>query len=81
MQLHELLEQVTDAASFLAFAQALAADRRAAPDSWENPSLPEFLEAALSWAEDSDFGLTQGLSPGNPWRQFAVFLYCGKIYE
>ncbi len=91
-----LLEKVEDAPSFLAFARALAADRsraageeKAAPRSlygpdaggWENTSIESFLDAAISWAEDSDFGLAQGLSPANPWRQFAVFLYCGKIYE
>jgi len=47
---------------------------------WRNFTIVDFLEASLSWAEDSDFGARQGISP-NPWRQFATFLYCGKIYE
>jgi hypothetical protein len=38
-------------------------------------------EAALSWAEDTDMGVDQGLPPEPSWRAFAVFLYCGKIYE
>ena len=30
---------------------------------------------------DSQFGQTQGPGTTNPWRVFATFLYCGKIYE
>jgi hypothetical protein len=96
MGLRELLEQVEDAESFLVFARALAEDRCAAvaeervnpgspygPDAggWENTTIEAFLQGAIGWAEDSRFGLKQGLSPSNPWRQFASFLYCGKIYE
>ena len=87
---------VTDAASLLAFARALAADRtasvareRVAPSSpygpdaggWENTTIEAFLESAIAWAEDSGFGVRQGLSPSNPWGQFAAFLHGGKIYE
>jgi len=89
-------DAVEDAASFLVFARALLADRelsvrlereqpspsyRSGHCSWENGSIEGFLEAAISWAEDSNFGQGQGIDPENPWRQFAVFLYCGKIYE
>lgn len=89
-------ERVNDPASFLAFARALAADRAASVASekmasrsprrpeaggWENTTIGSFLEGASDWAESTNFGVTQGLSPDNPWRQFAVFLYCGKIYE
>lgn len=96
MELHEQLERVTDQESFLAFVRALAQDRRSAaqaesknaaspygPDAggWENTSIESFLEAAIAWAEDSNFGLKQGLASVSPWRKFAVFLYYGKIYE
>jgi hypothetical protein len=96
MELHEQLDRVTDQASFLAFARALAQDRAAAAqadatssaspfgadaDGWESTSIESFLEAAVSWAEDSDFGARQGLASASPWKQFAVFLYAGKIYE
>ena len=47
---------------------------------WNNFTISAFLEASLAWAEDSDFGKRQSISE-NPWRQFATFLYCGKIYE
>ena len=91
-----LLESVNSGDSLLAFVEALAKDRRDAviaekgnpsspygPDAggWENTSIETFLETAASWAEDTNFGLTQGLPPDNPWRRFAVFLYLGKIYE
>lgn len=75
------LEVVTDEATFLAFVQALAQDRRADGKTWENDSIEDFLEAAGSWADDSGFGASQGLSAASPWKKFALFLYCGKIYE
>ena len=93
---HEVLERVSDRASFLAFAKALLADRldetakeRDAPSSpygpgangWENSTIEGFLGSAISWAEDANFGNSQGLEGKGPWYAFAVFLYCGKIYE
>ena len=97
MELNEALEKVNDEASFLVFAKALLADRedevrkeKIKPSSpygpgangWENGSIEAYIESAIAWAEDSNFGKSQ--EPGiqeNPWKQFAVFLYCGKIYE
>ena len=96
MQLHDALESVSDPASFLAFVRLLAGDRadevrkEAANPShpygpgvngWENGTIEAFLAAAISWADSTDFGLSQGLSPDSPWKRFAVFLYSGKIYE
>jgi len=52
-----------------------------AAEHWENGSIEDFLAAASAWAVDSEFGSTQGLSSASPWRKFATFLYCGKIYE
>jgi hypothetical protein len=93
---HDLLESVTDEASFIAFVKALLADRldevakeTSTPSSpygpgangWENGTIEQFLDGAVSWAEVTNIGLTQGLEPSNPWRRFAAFLYCGKIYE
>lgn len=94
--LHFLLESVTDENSFLAFARALVADRLDAKakeaetpscrygsgaNGWENGTIEEFLESAISWAQATNVGLTQGLDRSNPWKRFGVFLYCGKIYE
>ena len=80
METHELLEKVNDRASFLEFVKALEQDRRSGV-TWENETIEDFLEASIAWATESDFGQTQGLSTDSPWRQFAVFLYVGKIYE
>ena len=89
---HELLEKVKDEQSFLNFARALQMDRESREgkaidefgfsDDWANNSISGFLEGAIAWAEDSDFGIRQdsGLET-NKWKQFAVFLYCGKMYE
>ena len=86
-------ETVEDEASFLAFVRTLAADSRfaarmdgspdgGAPGGWQNATIEQFLGAALSWAEDTEFGRTQGLADDvSPWRRLAVFLYTGKIYE
>ncbi|WP_444875289.1 DUF7660 family protein [Microbulbifer okhotskensis] len=51
-------------------------------EDWANNSISEYLESACSWAEDSSFGVDQDPElKTNKWKQFAVFLYCGKIYE
>jgi len=92
MGLHELLEDVADDGSFLLFVKAFIEDRQAdargaVDDSgrgergWENHSIESFLEAALAWAEATNIGASQGLADASPWKRFAVFLYCGKIYE
>lgn len=81
MELHEQLETVTDEETFLVFVRALVVDRRGDAEHWQSGSIEGFLEAASSWAEDSEFGSKQGLASTSPWRKFATFLYCGKIYE
>jgi hypothetical protein len=45
------------------------------------PKEPDFLEAASAWAEATKMGETLGLPADPTWKNFAVFLYCGKIYE
>ena len=51
-------------------------------NGWQNATIDQFLQAAVAWAEDSDFGRRQELVPdASPWRRLAVFLYAGKIYE
>ncbi|HEU4635718.1 MAG TPA: hypothetical protein VFS41_06025 [Edaphobacter sp.] len=95
MELHQLAESVSDEKSFLAFVDALRRDRELAASAenasladrygpergWENVTIESFLEAAHAWAEDTDFGARQDLREASPWRKFAIFLYCGKIYE
>ncbi|MCJ8273617.1 MAG: hypothetical protein MJK04_29985 [Psychrosphaera sp.] len=63
--LHYFLEDVVDQESFLKFIQARLFDRR-----------------GLEGITPDDFGLAgEPELVNNPWKQFAVFLYCGKIYE
>jgi hypothetical protein len=86
----QLLGQVKDRDSFLAFAKALAEERKLAermeieapekykfsgPLGWENGSISSFLTAALASVEDGSYFEEAS------WRSFAEFLYCGKIYE
>ena len=92
MELHEQLETVSDVTTFLAFVRTLIKDREAeaghsiddfgrGENGWENHTIEGFLEAALSWAESTNLGASQGMVDASPWKRFAVFLYCGKIYE
>ena len=96
MDTSALLAAVADQSSFLAFARALKTDReravKAASDpsagaaepvveAWQNDTIESFLGAAIAWAEDSRFGASQGLKHDNPWKKFALFLQCGKMYE
>jgi hypothetical protein len=92
----EKLEQVTDRDSFFAFVKALIEDRKdeiakekitpsnpygPGANGWENGTIEDFLEAALAWAKATKMGQSQELSGEPSWKAFAVFLYCGKIYE
>lgn len=90
-------DAVHDRTSFLNFVSALAANRLASvaveaetPGSpygpaafgWENITIESFLEAAVSWADDTGTDEGHNGLPVEPsWHAFAVFLYCGKIYE
>lgn len=84
---------VHDRDSFMQFVGWLRADREASealeasdPDrfrwgganGWQNGSISTFLEAAAAGAESQkDWG--NGTNPS--WKDLAVFLYLGKIYE
>jgi hypothetical protein len=52
-------------------------------NGWENITIENYLEAASAWASNSDFGraLRDKKFDGNCWKQFASFLYAGKVYE
>ena len=91
-ELHQVLEEVKDEVSFLAFVKALITDREPHEgkatdevgfvEDWANNDISGFLESAVAWAEDSGFGEKQRPELAkNRWKQFATFLYCGKIYE
>jgi hypothetical protein len=100
-KLVELAENVKDEESFLAFVRELVKDRENAvkkekdnpsspygPDAggWENTSIESYLEGAVAWAEDSEFGRRMAfpeyeLIEVSEWRRFAEFLMAGRIYE
>ena len=86
-------DSVHDRDSFMQFVEWLCADREASEDlessdperfrwgganNWQNSSISTFLEAAAAGADSQkDWG--NGTSPS--WKDLAVFLYLGKIYE
>lgn len=91
-KIEELLDNVEDEKSFLLFVESLIADRETCEKKlvnefgfngdWANNTIGSFLKAAVAWANDSDFGVRQETElAANKWKQFAIFLYCGKIYE
>ncbi|MFB3892170.1 MAG: hypothetical protein ACE15C_09125 [Phycisphaerae bacterium] len=89
MKPEELLDKVCDAQSFIAFVEALASERaeaerieRAEPLhrvdgalDWKNAKISEYLSACLS-----HFVFHEPKEEPT-WREFAEFLYSGKIIE
>ncbi|HEX7801751.1 MAG TPA: hypothetical protein VF471_03205 [Pseudoxanthomonas sp.] len=86
-------DAVHDRESFVQFVEALIAERAEAdaleskfPEEyrlggaagWQNSSIASFLECALSGAIGQE---KWGSKRGPSWRDFAVFLYLGKVYE
>jgi hypothetical protein len=93
MSIFDLLETVVDRDSFIAFVNALAAERAQAEQmerddptlyhwsgalGWENGDISSFLYAALAYFEP---GVYHQPEEAPSWRMFAEFLYFGKIYE
>ena len=67
-----------------AFILSLRDDLENHPERWQNPSLPEFLEATADWVESTDqFYRSQGRqSPENrPWEMFAGIRLAARINE
>ena len=81
--LPELLDLVSDEASFLRYVRGLYQERTKNPmaPGWSTETVSDFLEAALAWAEETDFGRTQGLQTASPWKKAAVFVYLGTIHD
>jgi len=90
--LSDELEKVRDRETFFDFVRALIEDRiekatgedrnsyGGQPGGWENTTIESYLDAALHWAQDS-LNKPTGMQTEPSWREFATFLYCGKIYE
>ncbi|MGO4730484.1 DUF7660 family protein [Paenibacillus sp. 2KB_22] len=79
--LFELVNEVEDEVTFMAFLQQLSKDRKDLADEWQNDSIASFLEAAAEWGQASVDGLIHYEKPDNPWKRCAQILYMGKIYE
>jgi hypothetical protein len=89
----ELLDQVHDRDSFIAFVEALADERADAErierenshghrvdggHNWKNADIASYLSACLDYFAEKPFHQPDA----NPnWRMFAEFLYFGKIIE
>jgi hypothetical protein len=89
----EYLDSVRDRDTFIAFVEALAAERRRAEQleavdparhqlggalGWQNADIASFLDAALVYFTPKPFHEPE-TTPS--WRMFAEFLWCGKIIE
>jgi hypothetical protein len=81
MDLLQALDCVEDEKTFLIFVEVLRRDFEFDDEEWENHTIDAFLAAGQSWAENPKFGLRRSLVEASPWKKFAVFLYCGKIYQ
>jgi len=95
MELEDYLDNVKDQKSFIEFVKALQKDKEnedlkeqenpsgpfsPGQNGWENNTIAGYLEAAVAWAEDSDFG-EKIEKTTNTWKKLALFMYSGKIYE
>ena len=81
MKIHELADSVASRQDLARFIEALVADRRAHPDTWEHESLESYLEAMAAWANDVHPHSSRGLPTTPEWRHFAYMLLAAKIYE
>lgn len=93
MSPEELLAQVVDRDSFIAFVTALAEEREAAEElerseperyqlggahGWQNGSISSFLYASLMYFDSNPFREPESVPS---WKMMAEILYDGKIYE
>lgn len=76
--LRELFDGVEDEQTFLSFARSLVEEDLSAR---EVESFSDALEAAIAWAESSNFGSDEGLGPASPWKKAAAFLLAGTVLE
>ncbi|MDH7463510.1 hypothetical protein QEG73_19575 [Chitinophagaceae bacterium 26-R-25] len=77
--------KVTDRQSFIKFLDLLRQDFLNNPDSWENKTLPDFLESLSSYAEDIQGyydNMNQDVNADQPsWQTFADIFKGATIYE
>ena len=77
--------KVTDRQTFIKFLDLLHQDYLTNPESWENKTLPDFLEALSAYAEDIQGyydNMKQDVSADQPnWQTFADIFKGATIYE
>jgi len=94
MKPEELLDKVHSRKTFIAFVEALAAEREDAErlerenpqraiivdgaHDWKNADIASFLYASLDYFQEKPFHKPER-EPS--WRMFAEFLYFGKVIE
>lgn len=92
----DVLNDVCDERTFVAFLAALSRDFAAKrtieasrPSSaygqgalgWENGAVDTFLEAASAWADDTATNPLLNPAEENAWQRCAKIVYAGKFYE
>jgi len=82
-QLYEL--KVTDRTSFIKFLDLLHQDLLRQPETWENKTLPDFLEALAAYTEDIQgyYDNTEAHVDAEKaaWSTFADIFKGAKVYE
>ena len=77
--------KVTDRQTFIKFLDLLRKDYLTNPDSWENKTLPDFLEALSAYAEDVQGyydNMKKDVNADQPdWQTFADIFKGATIYE
>jgi len=77
--------QVTYRQTFIKFLDLLRQDYLSNSDNWENKTLPDFLEALSSYAEDIQGyydNMKQNVNADQPnWQTFADIFKGATIYE
>ena len=77
--------KVTDRQTLIKFLDLLRQDYLNNPDSWENKTLPDFLEALSAYAEDIQGyydNMKQDVNADQPnWQTFADIFKGATIYE
>ena len=84
MTLDEHNKSIQSREDFVAFVKALTKDLRDNPQTWENRTLEQFIEAIAAWVEDLDgYYINQGKPvPKQPdWRVVSDILMAAKMYE
>jgi len=91
MELHKILEEIKTKKDFLDFVEKLMADKidedlkekkNPSPpysrgrNGWENDTIVGFLASLIAYGEDSKM-----IDEKPNWKNFALLLFAGKIYE